>query len=92
VAEDTEYKICGGKIKMKKTSVSIMYEDEKLNAVKMYMEQRDLDFKEELEKSVDSLYAKYVPANVREFIDMKSVLTKPSKPKKQKEENTEVAT
>lgn len=77
---------------MKKTSVSIMYEDEKLNAVKMYMEQRDLDFKEELEKSVDSLYAKYVPANVKEFIDMKSVLTKPSKPKKQKEENTEVAT
>lgn len=34
---------------MKKTSVSIMYEDEKLNAVKMYMEQRDLDFKEEFE-------------------------------------------
>ena len=79
---------------MKKTSVSIMYEDEKLNAVKMYMEQRDLDFKEELEKSVDSLYAKYVPANVREFIDMKSVLAKPPKPKKQKpqEENTEVST
>lgn len=79
---------------MKKTSVSIMYEDEKLNAVKMYMEQRDLDFKEELEKSVDSLYAKYVPANVSEFIDMKSVLAKPPKPKKQKpqEENTEVAT
>lgn len=50
---------------MKKTSVSIMYEDEKLNAVKMYMEQRDLDFKEELEKSVDSLYAKYVPADGR---------------------------
>ena len=79
---------------MKKTSVSIIYEDEKLNAVKMYMEQRDLDFKEELEKSVDSLYAKYVPANVREFIDMKSVLAKPPKPKKQKpqEENTEVVT
>ena len=77
---------------MRKTSVSIMYDDEKLNAVKMYMEQRDLDFKEELEKSVDFLYAKYVPSNVREFIDMKSVLTKPSKPKKQKEENTEVAT
>lgn len=77
---------------MRETSVSIMYDDEKLNAVKMYMEQRDLDFKEELEKSVDFLYAKYVPSNVREFIDMKSVLTKPSKPKKQKEENTEVAT
>ena len=77
---------------MKKTSVSIMYDDEKLNAIRLYMSQRDLDFKEELEKSVDSLYAKYVPSNVREFIDMKSVLTKPSKPKKQKEENTEVVT
>lgn len=59
---------------MKKTSVGIMYDDEKLNAIRLYMSQRDLDFKEELEKSVDSLYAKYVPANVREFIDMKSVL------------------
>ena len=79
---------------MKKVGVSIMYDDEKLNAIRLYMSQRDLDFKEELEKSVDSLYAKYVPANVREFIDMKSVLTKPPKPKKQKpqEENTEVAT
>ena len=55
---------------MKKTSVSIMYDDEKLNAIRLYMSQRDLDFKEELEKSVDSLYANYVPANVREFIDI----------------------
>ncbi|WP_294909251.1 DUF6103 family protein [uncultured Ruminococcus sp.] len=77
---------------MKKTSVSILYDDEKLNAIKLYMSQRDLDFKEELEKSVDSLYAKYVPANVREFIDMKTVLTKPSKHKKPQEENTEVVT
>ena len=79
---------------MKKTSVSIMYDDEKLNAVKMYMEQRDLDFKEELEKSVDTLYAKYVPANVREFIDMKGSQVKTPKPKKPKpqEENTEVVT
>lgn len=79
---------------MKKTSVSIMYDDEKLNAVKLYMSQRDLDFKEELEKSVDSLYTKYVPANVREFIDMKSSQIKPPKPKKPKsnEENTEVET
>ena len=66
---------------MRKTNVSIIYDDEKLNAIRLYMSQRDLDFKEELEKSVDSLYAKYVPANVREFIDMKSVLAKPPKPK-----------
>ena len=79
---------------MRKTNVSIIYDDEKLNAVKMYMEQRDSDFKEELEKSVDSLYAKYVPANVREFIDMKGSQVKTPKPKKPKpqEENTEVVT
>ena len=79
---------------MKKTSVNIMYDDEKLNAIRLYMSQRDLDFKEELEKSVDTLYSKYVPANVREFIDMKSLQAKPPKPKKPKpqEENTEVVT
>lgn len=79
---------------MKKTSVSIMYDDEKLNAIRLYMSQRDLDFKEELEKSVDTLYSKYVPTNVREFIDMKSLQAKPPKPKKPKpqEENTEVVT
>lgn len=35
---------------MKKTSVSIMYDDENLNAIRLYMSQRDLDFKEELQK------------------------------------------
>ena len=79
---------------MKKTSVSIMYDDEKLSAVKLYISQRDLDFKEELEKSVDTLYSKYVPANVRKFIDMKSSQAKPPKPKQPnpQEENTEVVT
>ena len=79
---------------MKKTSVSIMYDDEKLNAIRLYMSQRDLDCKEELEKSVDTLYAKYVPANVREFIDIKGSQVKTPKPKKPKpqEENTEVVT
>ena len=74
---------------MKKTSVSIMYDDEKQNAIRLYMSQRDLDFKEEFEKSVDSLYAKYVPANVREFIDMKGSQVKPPKPKKPKIESEE---
>ena len=46
-----------GVSELKKSSISIMYDDEKLSAIKLYMSQRDLDFKEELEKSVDSLYA-----------------------------------
>lgn len=74
---------------MKKVSVNIMYDSEKFSAIKLYMSQRDMDIKEELEKSVDALYSKYVPANVREFIDMKTVLNKPPKPKKPKIESEE---
>ena len=58
---------------MKKASISIFYDDEKLSAVRMYMKQKDLDIKSELERTIDSMYAKYVPSNVREFIDMKAV-------------------
>ena len=57
---------------MRKENISIAYDSEKLSAVKLYMEQRDTDLKSELEKSLDALYTKYVPANVREFLDMKS--------------------
>ena len=65
---------------MKKASINIFYDDEKLSAVKMYMKQKDLDIKSELERTIDSMYAKYVPSNVREFIDMKAV-QKPSRTK-----------
>lgn len=69
---------------MKKSSVSIMYDAEKLSAVKMYMEQRDLNLKDEIEKSIESMYSKFVPANVREFIDLKSTYVKPKKSKENK--------
>ena len=65
---------------MKKASINIFYDDEKLSAVRMYMKQKDIDIKSELEKTIDSMYARYVPSNVREFIDMKAV-QKPSRTK-----------
>lgn len=65
---------------MKKISVNVMFDEEKLAAAKMYMAQRELDVRTELEKALDGMYAKYVPSNVREFIDMKSD-QKPVKPK-----------
>ena len=58
---------------MKKASINIFYDDEKLSAVRMYMKQKDLDIKSELERTIDSMYARYVPSNVREFIDMKAI-------------------
>ena len=66
---------------MRKENISIAYDSEKLSAVKVYMEQRDTDLKSEMEKSLDALYTKYVPDNVREYLDMKSSAQTVSRPK-----------
>ena len=57
---------------MKKTTISVSFEDEKLSALKMYLEQRGQTVESELEKALDTLYAKTVPAGVREFLDLRS--------------------
>ena len=69
---------------MKKTTVSITFDDEKLSAAKLYMEQKGLSFETEMEKAADAMYGKYVPANVREFLEMSAgakTVPKPKKPK-----------
>ena len=62
---------------MKKANIVIAFDEEKLSAVKMYMSQRELDLRTELEKTLDGMYVKFVPSNVREFIDMKADSIKP---------------
>ena len=62
---------------MKKANVVIAFDEEKLAAVRMYMSQRELDLRTELEKTLDGMYVKFVPSNVREFIDMKADSIKP---------------
>ena len=74
---------------MKKENISIAYDSEKLSAVKLYMEQRDTDLKSEMEKSLDALYTKYVPANVREFLDMKSSTQTASRSKTSRAKSSE---
>ena len=70
---------------MKKTTISVSFEDEKLSALKMYLEQRGQTVEGELEKALDTLYAKTVPAGVREFLDLRSgVAPPPPKAKKPK--------
>ena len=56
---------------MKKT-VMVSFDDEKLSALKMYLEQKGLTVEGELEKSLESLYTKTVPAGVREFISLRT--------------------
>ena len=57
---------------MKKTTVSITFDDEKLSALKMYLAQKNMQVESELEKSLDTLNDKTVPAGVRDFIEMRS--------------------
>lgn len=83
---------------MKKISISVSYDEEKLSALKLYLEQKDTQVETELEKSLDMLYQKTVPAGVREFIELRSgnpgpLIPKVKKPRvssKPKTEETEV--
>ena len=76
-------------ILVKKDKIIIPYDSEKLSALKRYMSGKGIDFNEELEKSVDTLYKRYIPASVREYIDMKiqdDIPEKVSKPRVKKKE------
>lgn len=53
---------------MKNSTVSVSFEDEKLNAVKRYMKKKNTDLEEELSAQLEKLYQKYVPAGVQEYI------------------------
>ena len=55
---------------MKKT-VTVSYEDEKLTALKIYLEQKNQTVEGELEKLLEGLYVKTVPVGVREFLSMR---------------------
>lgn len=65
---------------MRKTSIAISFDEEKLSALKMYLSQRGVQVESELERSLETLYTKTVPAGVREFIEMKSGNTPKSAP------------
>ena len=54
---------------MKQTTVTIKYDEEKLNAIRQYMAKKDADLEAELTDVLLKLYEKYVPQAVREYID-----------------------
>lgn len=62
-----------------KKCIMVSYEEEKLLALRMYAEQRGVSVEDELAQTAEALYQKYVPANVRSFLDMKAEGQKPKK-------------
>ena len=56
---------------MKKTTITIFFDEEKLAAIRLYMGQKGLQPEPELVKALEGFYARYVPANVREFLELR---------------------
>lgn len=54
---------------MKKTTVSIQIEQEKLRAIQFYAGKKDSSLETELKEFTEKLYEKYVPAQTREYIE-----------------------
>ncbi len=70
---------------MKKTTLTITFEEEKLSALKLYLDQKEQTVESELEKSLDTLYSKTVPAGVREFLELRLGMAVPApQPKSRK--------
>ncbi len=62
-----------------KKNITISYDEEQLCALRLFAEQKDICLEEELTETVDGLYQKHVPANVRAYLDMKADGAKPKK-------------
>ncbi len=68
-------------------NIIIVYEVNRLNAINQYMGKKDVTLESELEGFMDKLYEKYVPQQVREFIE----ISEKEKPKqKTKKKNTTI--
>ena len=57
---------------MSKVNIAVRYDSEKLNALRLYLKQKDLALETELAKAVDNLYNRVVPQGVREFVEMQA--------------------
>ena len=77
---------------MKKDTISVSLEAEKLRAIKKYMEKKEIDVQDELEEQLQKLYEKHVPVNVREYIDEKNEEESRAKTPRKQAKNTGATT
>ena len=54
---------------MKKVNITVACEQEKLRAIQFYLAKGNTSLEVELDRFLDRLYKKYVPAQTREYID-----------------------
>ena len=69
---------------MKKTSITITWEEDKLSALRLYLAEKEVQVEDALAKALESLYAKAVPQPVQHYLELRSGTadsTAPPKPK-----------
>lgn len=54
---------------MKKATLTVSFDNEKLDALNYHMGKKDADLRVELQDTVQKLYEKYVPQATRDYID-----------------------
>lgn len=66
---------------MKKATLTVGFDSEKLDALTYHMGKKDADLQTELEDTVQKLYEKHVPQATREYIDDKLSREAAAKPR-----------
>jgi len=61
---------------MKKATITVSYDAEKLGAIKQYMGKKELNVEQDMQDYLEKAYEKHVPAPVREYIESRE----PSEP------------
>lgn len=64
---------------MRKVTISIQVDAEKLRALQFYVGKKDSTLESELEDCITKIYEKFVPAQTREYIECMSAPERPSR-------------
>ena len=65
---------------MRKVTVSVQVDAEKLRAIQFYAGRKDSTVEAELEGCIEKLYEKYVPGPTREYIESMAAAARPARP------------
>ena len=65
---------------MRKVTVSVQVDAEKLRAIQFYAGRKDSTVESELEGCIEKLYEKYVPGPTREYIESMAAAARPARP------------
>lgn len=78
---------------MQKSSITLTFEDEKLEALEFSLRKEKTSVQKKMEEALRTLYEQSVPEAVREYLESKSAVVKPKRPAKSpspKPENREI--